>query len=124
MIKTQRRTREQRQRRRRRVKGKMDRYSGRPRVVVTRSIRNITAQLVDDLAGHTLVSASSLEKALADEVKAGTSKTDIAHRIGLALAQRAKEKKISQVVFDRGAYLYHGRVKAVAEGAREGGLKF
>ncbi|MEE9162577.1 MAG: 50S ribosomal protein L18 [Candidatus Neomarinimicrobiota bacterium] len=124
MIKTQRRTREQRQRRRRRVKGKMDRYSGRPRVVVTRSIRHITAQLVDDLAGHTLVSASSLEKALADEVKAGTSKTDIAHRIGLALGKRAKGKKIKDVVFDRGAYLYHGRVKAVAEGAREGGLKF
>ncbi len=124
MIKTQRRTREQRQRRRRRVKGKMDRYSGKPRVVVTRSIKHITAQLVDDLAGRTLVSASSIEKALADEVKASTSKTDIAHRIGLALGQRAKEKKISQAVFDRGAYLYHGRVKAVAEGAREGGLKF
>jgi len=124
MIKSHLKKRELKERRRRRVKGKIDRYAGKPRLVVTRSAKHITGQLVDDLAGRTLVSASSIEKALADEVKAGSSKTDVAKRIGLVLGSRAVEKKIDTVVFDRGAYLYHGRVKAFADGARESGLNF
>jgi large subunit ribosomal protein L18 len=111
-------------RRRRRVKNKIDRYSGKPRLVVTRSAKHITGQVVDDQSHRTLISASSIEKALANEVKAGKSKVDIAKIIGLALGRRAKEKKITQVVFDRGSYLYHGRVKAFADGTREGGLDF
>ena len=124
MLVSQRKIREQRQRRRLRVKGKIDRFSGKPRIVVTRSNKHITAQLVDDMAGRTLVSASTIEKALADEVKAAKSKVDMAHRIGLALGRRAQKKKIKKVVFDRGPYLYHGRIKAVADGARESGLEF
>ena len=124
MIHAQHKKREHRQRRRRRVKGKIDRFSGRPRLVVSRSLRQISAQLVDDMAGHTLVSASSIEKALASEIKPGASKVEVAHSIGLVLGQRARKKKLKQVVFDRGSYLYHGRVKAVADGARESGLEF
>lgn len=112
-----------RARRRRRVKKKFDRFDGKMRLVVTRSARHITGQIVDDIKGQTLISASSIEKAMAPEVKAAESKTDLANRIGKVLAQRAKEKKITQVVFDRNGYAYHGRVKALAEGAREGGLK-
>ncbi len=109
-------------RRRQRVKGKIDRYSGKPRLVVTRSARHITGQVLDDLTGTTLVSASSIEKALAAEVKAGANKVDIAKRIGMVLGHRALEKKIKTVVFDRGKHLYHGRIKAFADGVREGGL--
>ena len=112
-----------RARRRRRVKKKFDRFDGKMRLVVTRSARHITGQIVDDIKGLTLISASSIEKAMASEVKAADNKTDLANRIGKILAERAKEKKITQVVFDRNGYVYHGRVKALAEGAREGGLK-
>jgi large subunit ribosomal protein L18 len=93
----------------------------RPRLAVFRSNKEIYAQLIDDLNGHTLASASSKDKALAS--KKG-SKSDIAKEVGMALASMASSKKISGVVFDRGGYLYHGRVKALAEGAREGGLQF
>lgn len=124
MIKSHTKKLELRWRRRQRVKSKIDRYAGKPRLVVTRSAKHITGQVVNDPAGVTLVSASSIEKALADEVQAGSSKTDVAKRIGLVLGRRAGNKKIKEVVFDRGAYLYHGRVKAFAEGAREGGLNF
>ena len=111
-------------RRRMRVKKKLDRYAGKLRLVVTRSSRHITGQIIDDLAGCTLVSASSIEKALADEVRASSSKMDLAGRIGRELGRRAGEQKITSVVFDRNGYLFHGRVKALAEGARESGLKF
>ena len=124
MIKSHTKKLELRRRRRQRVKSKIDQYAGKPRLVVTRSAKHITGQVVDDPAGVTLVSASSIEKALADEVQAGSSKTDVAKRIGLVLGRRAGDKKIKEVVFDRGAYLYHGRVKALADGAREGGLNF
>ncbi len=124
MIKSYSKKMELRRRRRQRVKSKMDRYSGKPRLVVTRSAKHITGQVVDDLAGRTLVSASSVERALSDEVKASASKTDVAKRVGLVLGHRAVEKKVKDVVFDRGAYLYHGRVKALADGARESGLNF
>ncbi len=124
MIKSHAKKLELQRRRRQRVKSRIDRYAGKPRLVITRSARHITGQVVDDLAGLTLVSASSIEKALVDEVQAGSNKTDVARRIGQVLGHRAAEKKIKEVVFDRGPYLYHGRVKAFANGARESGLNF
>ncbi len=124
MIKSHAKKLELQRRRRQRVKSRIDRYTGKPRLVVTRSAKHITGQVVDDLAGVTLVSASSTEKALADEVQASSNKTDVAKRIGLVLGHRAADKKIKEVVFDRSRHLYHGRVRAFADGAREGGLNF
>lgn len=92
----------------------------RPRLCVFRSTTNIYAQIIDDVAGKTLISASSLEK---DFTEYGGNKT-AARKIGKLIAQRAKDAGITSVVFDRGGYVYHGRVKEVAEGAREGGLEF
>ena len=92
----------------------------RPRLNVFRSNKEIYAQLIDDLAGHTLVSASTVEKG----ADTSGNKSEQAARVGKALADRAREKNIETVVFDRAGYLYHGRVKALADGAREGGLKF
>lgn len=96
---------------------------GRPRLSVFRSERNIYAQVIDDTTGHTLAAASSLDK---DMRSAGTkgSSTEGAAAIGRLIAQRAVAAGVGEVVFDRGAYLYHGRVKALADAAREGGLKF
>jgi large subunit ribosomal protein L18 len=93
----------------------------RPRLVVTRSTRHIVAQLVDDLAGHTLASATSLE---ADVRSADGDKKAKAAKVGELLAARAREAGVTAVVFDRGGYLYHGRVAALADAAREGGLEF
>ncbi len=101
---------------RKRVKG----TSERPRLSVFRSNKDIYVQVIDDLGGQTLVAASSREKGVASK---GT-KIEKSKSVGMELAKRAIEKGISQVVFDRGGYLYHGRVKALADGAREGGLKF
>jgi large subunit ribosomal protein L18 len=92
----------------------------RPRLNVFRSLTNIYAQLIDDDAGKTLVQASTLDKTIA---KPGGNKT-AARQVGKLLAERAKKRNISTVVFDRGGYLYHGRVQELAEGAREGGLVF
>jgi large subunit ribosomal protein L18 len=111
---------EARARRHRRVRGKISGTAERPRLVVHRSNRGIHAQLVDDDAGHTLAAASSLQ--LKKSFK-GT-KTDQAAEVGKLLAANAKKAGIERVVFDRGGYLYHGRVKALAESAREGGLSF
>jgi len=97
--------------------------SDRPRLCVYRSTSNIYAQIIDDTKGITLVCASSLEKALADSIK-GKSKSEVATLIGETVAKRALEANIKQVVFDRAGYLYTGRVKAVAEGARSAGLEF
>ena len=113
-------TKAQRLHRHKRVRGKVNGTSERPRLNVFRSETNIYAQIIDDTKGITLVSASSLEKGFECE---GT-KTDAAKKVGEAIAERAKAKGIDTVVFDRGGYLYHGRVKALAEGAREGGLQF
>ena len=124
MIKSQAKKNELHRRRRLRGKKKLDRYSATPRLVVTRSAKHITGQLVDDRIGHTLVSASTIEKALIKEVRAGANKTEVANRMGLVLGRRALEKKITRVVFDRNGHTYHGRIKAFAEGARESGLKF
>ena len=109
-----------RQKRHVRVRGKISGTPGRPRLNVYRSNANIYAQLIDDVNGTTLVSASTLDKGF--EGAAGNC--EAAKRVDLALAQRAKEKGISAVVFDRSGYVYHGRVAALAEGAREGGLEF
>jgi large subunit ribosomal protein L18 len=95
----------------------------RPRLSVFRSLRHVFAQLVDDATGRTLVSASSLSKEMRGSV-GGQKKQDVSKAVGLLLAQKAKAAGIEAVTFDRGGYLYHGRVKALAEGAREGGLKF
>lgn len=109
-------------RRRRRVRSALRaRSSGKPRLSVHRSGRHIYAQVIDDTAGVTLASASTLEKDL--KVKAGATK-DGAAQVGKTLAERAKKAGVSSVVFDRGGFLFHGRVKALADAAREGGLEF
>lgn len=113
--------REKRDKRHRRVRERVKGSTERPRLVVFRSLRHIYGQIIDDSEGKTLVAASSL--VLKPESKNG-SKTEVAREVGKFLAQRAREKGIETVVFDRGGYKYHGRVKALAEGAREGGLKF
>ena len=113
-------TRSQRIKRHKRVRAKISGTPERPRLCVFRSETNIYAQVIDDVNGVTLVSASSLEKDFACE---GT-KSDAAKQVGVNVAERAKAKGIDTVVFDRGGYVYHGRVKALAEGAREGGLQF
>ena len=96
----------------------------RPRLVVYRSNKHITAQIIDDHKGETLVSASSYDKLLNKEVSKAKSKIDISSKVGTVIAKKAIENKIKKVVFDRNGYPYHGRVKAIAEAAREGGLKF
>ena len=110
----------QRLKRHKRVRGKISGTPERPRLNVFRSETNIYAQIIDDVAGVTLVSASSLEKGFECE---GT-KSDAAKKVGQLVAERALAKGIDTVVFDRGGYVYHGRVAALADGAREGGLKF
>ena len=97
--------------------------TGRARLSVFRSSKHIYAQVIDDDKGATLVSASSLEKDMRGSLKTGAN-VDAAKAVGKLLAQRAIEKGIANVVFDRGGYLYHGRIKALADAAREGGLKF
>jgi large subunit ribosomal protein L18 len=106
--------------RRNRVRAKVKGTNERPRLSVFRSNRHIFAQIINDLKGKTIASASDLKISKKDNIR----KTDIAKNIGIELAKKAKEKKIKAVVFDRGGYKYHGRVKAIAEGAREAGLKF
>jgi large subunit ribosomal protein L18 len=104
-----------------RIRARVEGTPEKPRLAVFRSNRHIYVQLVDDAKGHTLVAASSLEEELKDKV-GGT--IEGAKTLGNLVAKRALAKNISQVVFDRSGYLYHGRVKAVADAAREGGLKF
>jgi large subunit ribosomal protein L18 len=111
--------REARKRRHRRVRGKVEGTAERPRLVVSRSNKGIAAQLVDDMEGKTLASASWLQL---KSFKG--NKTEQAGEVGKLLAQHAKEAGVDNVVFDRGGYLYHGRVKALADAAREGGLQF
>lgn len=97
--------------------------SGRPRLSVFRSGKHIYAQVIDDAEGRTLAAASSLDKELRAALKTGADK-DAATAVGKLIAERSKAAGVEQVVFDRGSYLYHGRVKALAEAAREGGLDF
>ena len=111
-------------RRKARVRRKLKQYNtGRPRLSVHRSSEHIYAQIIDDAKGHTLIAASSLEKDLKGSLKTGADKA-AASEVGRLLAKRALEAGIKTVVFDRGAYLFHGRVKALADGAREAGLSF
>ena len=109
-----------RQTRHARVRGKITGTAERPRLNVYRSLNHIYAQVIDDVKGVTLVTASSVEK---DFGMTGGNK-EAAKKVGELIAKRAAEKGIENVVFDRGGYIYHGRVKELAEGAREGGLKF
>ena len=103
-----------------RVRGKISGTPECPRLNVFRSNANIYAQIIDDVNGVTLVSANTLEK----DFEGATGNAEAAKKVGAALAERAKAKGIEQVVFDRGGYIFHGRVAALAEGAREAGLKF
>ncbi|MBV54616.1 MAG: 50S ribosomal protein L18 [Candidatus Marinimicrobia bacterium] len=96
----------------------------RPRLVVYRSLKHIYGQIVDDNKGEVLVSASSVDNSIQPEMKSTKSKIDKSNQVGKILAERAKENKIKKIVFDRNGFLYHGRVKALADGAREGGLEF
>jgi large subunit ribosomal protein L18 len=109
-----------------RVRKRVTGTAARPRLVVTRSSRHITAQIVDDTAGHTLASASTLEADLraAKASGEGGDKSALARQVGALVAARAKEKGVDTVVFDRGGSAYHGRIAALADGAREHGLVF
>ena len=104
-----------------RVRRKISGTSQRPRLAVFRSLHHVYAQVIDDSRGETLVAASSLESQIKTQ-RDGKVKSDVSKEIGALIAQRAKEKGINTVVFDRGGYKYHGRVKALADAAREGGL--
>ena len=115
--------RRRRERRHLRVRKKVAGTAERPRLVVYRSIKNIEAQLVDDVRGTTLLGISTLSSDVKSE-GSELSKSDLGRVAGRLLAQKAREQGVTRVVFDRGGYLYHGRVKAFAEGAREGGLEF
>ena len=112
--------RQARQRRHRRVRGKVAGTAERPRLVVTRSNRGIVAQLVDDSNGRTIASASWMQVAKSFKGNKSAQATEV----GKLLAQKAKAAKVDSAVFDRGGYLYHGRVKALADAAREGGIRF
>jgi large subunit ribosomal protein L18 len=112
-----------RKRRHERVRKKVSGTAERPRLNVYRSLDNIYVQVVDDSTGNTLVSASTVDKELRSQL-AALKKTDQAKAVGKAVAERALAKGIKEVVFDRGGYPYHGRVKALADGSREGGLVF
>ena len=110
------------QKRRLRVRNKLQKMSdGRPRLSVHRSNKNISVQLIDDAAGRTLASASTLEKELG---LVGKNNIEAAAKIGAAIAERARSAGVDKVVFDRGGFLFHGKVKALADAAREGGLQF
>jgi len=112
-----------RQRRHDRVRRKVHGTTERPRLNVYRSLNHIYAQVIDDDSGHTIVAASTVDKALRGEM-GSLNPQEQAKSIGLALAERAKDKGVTEVVFDRGGYPYHGRIKSLAEGSREGGLVF
>lgn len=107
----------------RRIRKKVNGMAERPRLNVYRSLSNIYAQIIDDESGHTLVSASSLDPDGRDEKGYGGNKA-AAKKVGMLIGRRALEKEIKSVVFDRSGYIYHGRVKELAEGAREAGLDF
>ena len=110
----------QRLKRRRRVRGKISGTTQKPRLCVYRSLANISAQIIDDENGKTLVSASTYEA----EFTGNGGNKEAAKTVGKKIAERAAEKGITEVVFDRSGYIYHGRIQELAEGAREGGLKF
>lgn len=110
-------------RRHNRVRARVDGTTARPRLNVFRSLSNIYAQVIDDSQGVTLASASTIDKEVAAQIE-GKNKTDAARIVGRIVAERAKNLGVTKVVFDRGGYKYHGRIAALAEGAREAGLEF
>jgi large subunit ribosomal protein L18 len=114
---------ERRQRIKYRIRKRMSGTAEKPRMSVYRSNKQIYVQIIDDLKSVTLAAASSADKSIAEQVK-GKPGIEVAKEVGKLIAQKAKEKGIEVVVFDRNGYLYHGRVKSLAESAREGGLKF
>lgn len=107
-----------------RRKKKMFGFSNRPRLLVFKSNKFIYGQIIDDEKNVTLLQVSNISKEYKDQIGEGKTKTEQSRLVGKFLAEKAKEKKIKKVIFDRNGYRYHGRVKAVAEGAREGGLEF
>lgn len=112
------------QRRRQRVRRVLTKAAGdRPRLSVFRSSKHIYAQVIDDAAGRTLAAASSIDKTLKGQMKSGADKAAAAS-VGKLIAERARQAGVTKVVFDRGGYMYHGRIKALADAAREGGLSF
>ena len=113
-----------RDKRRVRIQKKIRGTQERPRLTVYRSLRHMYAQLVDDDSHVTLGSASTMSETIAAQLKERKKKAEAAKLVGLEIARLAKEKNITTVIFDRNGYLYHGRVKAIADGAREGGLQF
>lgn len=112
-----------RQKRHRRVRAKVTGTAERPRLNVSRSIQHIYVQLIDDASGHTLAAASTLDADIKQALKSGGN-VEAAKAVGKLIAERSKEKGITAVVFDRGGYKYHGRIQALADAAREGGLEF
>ena len=113
-----------RQIRHKRVRKKVSGTSDRPRMAVFRSLRHIYVQIIDDSQGRTLAAASSLDPAIRSEVNGSEAKSDVSTLVGKLIAERAAEKGVKTVVFDRGGFKYHGRTKALAEAARQGGLAF
>ncbi|MBF0369231.1 MAG: 50S ribosomal protein L18 [Magnetococcales bacterium] len=108
----------------RRIRHKIRQVAGdRPRLSVYRSLNHIYAQIIDDQAGRTLVAASTIDKEIREGLKNGSNR-EAAGKVGKAIAEKAKKANINQVVFDRGGYIYHGRIKVLADAAREGGLEF
>ena len=124
LVKKTRQKRERRLRAHRRVRQKVRGSAERPRLAVFKSLRYVYAQLIDDEAGVTLASASSMEADLRGGLKASTGSKEAARKVGEALGERAKAKGFESVVFDRGGYVYHGKVREVADGARAAGLSF
>jgi len=112
-----------RKRRHYRIRMKLSGTAERPRMNVFRSVENIFVQVINDETGHTVAAASTIDKELRSQMD-GKTKTEQAQLVGKAVAERAQAANVNEVVFDRGGYIYHGRIKALAEGAREGGLKF
>ena len=114
----------QRQRRKRRVRGKVSGTAERPRLTVFRSNKNIYAQIIDDAAGRTLVAASTREGTVREGISGSVGNCDAAKAVGSSLATKAGQAGIKKVIFDRNGYAYHGRVRELAQAAREGGLEF
>lgn len=124
MILVRQRKQERAQRRKKRVRGKIEGRPECPRVSINKSLRQIYVQLVDDLNRRTITGLSSLSESIGTQISNATRKTDIARLVGIELAKIAKSRGIQKIVFDRNRYRYHGRVKALAEGMRAGGLQF
>lgn len=107
-----------------RVRNRVRGTEERPRLAVFKSVKHVYAQIIDDRQGHTLAQASSVDPQIRESLDDGSATVDVAKRVGEILAERAKGQGIDKVVFDRGGYVYHGKVKALAEAARAGGLEF